>query len=120
MKYIRTKYEILSNSRPVIEDEDCVLTDQRGWIKKRSVVKQADNIEELFDAFVWQEMVFAKIENNCLIELSYEGLEIPIDAEMIKEGIYGGIWTEIGLIYQARMKGVLPNGEIDWEPLCLI
>jgi hypothetical protein len=31
--------------------------------------------------------------------------------------IYGAIWTDKGLIYVAKMKGILPNGEIDWELL---
>lgn len=31
--------------------------------------------------------------------------------------VYGAIWTDKGLIYKARMKGILPNGEIDWELL---
>lgn len=30
---------------------------------------------------------------------------------------YGAIWTDKGLIYKAKMKGVLPNGEIDWALL---
>lgn len=52
MNYIRTKKEILSNSRQTIEDIDWVLTDQRGWIKKCNVVKQADTIPELCDEFI--------------------------------------------------------------------
>ena len=125
MKYIRTidgiyKNEGVIQSNSIYDEPSILVCGGHRGVNIRNIIKQADNIEELFDGIVWQEMVFVKIENNCLIEPSDEGLETPIDAEMIKEGIYGGIWTEKGLIYQAKMKGILPNGEIDWELLCLI
>lgn len=31
--------------------------------------------------------------------------------------IKGAIWTDKGLIYVAKMNGILPSGEIDWELL---
>ena len=50
--------------------------------------------------------------NNCLIEDSFEELREPITDEMIKEGIYGAIWTSKGLIYVAKMN--------DKGELCLL
>ena len=96
MNYIRTKYEILSNSRPVIEDEDCVLTDQRGWIKKHSVVKQSDNIKELCDEYVWDK-------DLCIIDFDKRTLSIKGDSECYEfdldwclknHPIYGAIWIK--------------------------
>lgn len=127
MKYIRTKDKIFDTTaldkyisvepRFIIVENQLIVLDLRNKnaIKNHGeVVKQADTIEELCDAFVWQGIVFeGKIKNNCLIEPSYEELETPIDTEMIKEGIYGAIWTDKGLIFVARMNN---KGELElWD-----
>ena len=70
------------------------------------ILKQVDTIEELFDEFVYELKSGGKFIDEKLVN--------KFD---IYEQIYGAIWTDKGLIYKARMKGILPNGEIDWELL---
>ena len=101
-RYIRTKDEILSNSRPNIEDIDSVLTDQRGWIKKCNVIKQSDTIEELCDGFV--------IDFKNGSHTFYQDFE---DTKLLYNGnqdLFGAIWTSKGLIYVAKMND---KGELE-------
>ncbi len=80
--------------------------------------EQADTIEELVDKYSisYDGGNYFDILDDCPIKTNIEtgfyksiGKENPI--------VYGGILTNKGLIYVARLKGVLPNGEIDWELL---
>lgn len=87
---------------------------------------QADTVEELCDEFrgVWknyyesekkdahEEYHYDKEKNvfyNDFEELTHEEAVEKFDM------FYGAIWTDEGLIYKVKLKGVLPNGEIDWE-----
>ena len=122
MKYIRTKDGQIVNRfefncfkshgttgryivRRLEDDNDLEL-----WLKynRTSIVKQANTIEELCDEFVVVR------ENGksmtALLDLAKEYAKCGIKT-------YGAIWTDKGLIYVAKMEGVLPNGEIDWELL---
>lgn len=84
------------------------------WYLK-DIVKQADTIEELCDGYVVESddgwygfkiINFAKQDYH--IRERYQEQNIIL---------YGFIKTDKGLIYVAKMKGILPNGEIDWELL---
>lgn len=68
------------------------------------IINQADTIEELCDECV--------CDKKCVGFIDARGFEL-----YKKFDVYGAIWTDKGLIYKSRMKGVLPNGEIDWELL---
>ena len=100
MKYIRTKDEVLSCSRNG-EDFETILTDQKGWIRKENIFKQADTIEELCDEFVY----FI----NGMPFVTHKG-EIHYVAKGIPVVIYGAIWTDKGLIYVAKMND---KGELE-------
>jgi len=112
MKYIRTKdgiYEVDCEKYDFIGKEFKKAT----WGKSELVIKQADTIEELFDWLVYRPNGKIKylIENIKQQDQCY-------DYEILDfENWYGAIETDKGLIYKAKMKGVLPNGEIDWELL---
>lgn len=90
-----------------------------GMPYKNYDVKVADTVEELCDEFV---------SNNKLLEPKYiytnesliESWRNRFEDEVVVKGnkdIKGGVWTDEGLIYKAKMKGISPNGEIDWELL---
>ena len=132
MKYIRTKdgiYEILEKHKLPIGGEIYYITN---CINKNfysyEVIKQADSIEELFDEFrgIWINY-YESEKKDAHEEYHYDkGKNVfyaDFDELTPKEAIekfdifYGAIWTDEGLIYRARMKGVLPNGKIDWELL---
>lgn len=109
MNYIRTKDEIIK-----IEYEweyaSCggitVYNENENlYIADDDIIKTADTVEELFDAFV---------SNNHIVPLK---VIVEYGHHSNYENTYGAIWTDEGLIYKAKMKGVLSNGEIDWELL---
>lgn len=127
MQYIRTKtgvYEVLRKS----ETNKSYITAKSGFvIHKDNVIKQADNLEELFDEFVYKKEKISIDINKKEPYLSYALIEIDdstpfytrrlVRLEELTEPVFGAIWTDKGLIFKAKMKGVLPNGEIDWELL---
>lgn len=126
MKYVRTKDKkgkqyIISDRDYIFQIKDNKVIFARGY--EEELLGQADTIEELFDEFVsitenlTPEILVPKYistkdtltnawKNRFEDELCYENVVI-----------FGAIWTDKGLIYVAKMKGVLPNGEIDWELL---
>lgn len=124
MKYIRTKDGRITT----LKDE---LMDNPGlWILggKENILEIVDTVEDLFDEFrgIWinyyesekkdahEEYHYDKEKNvfyNDFEELTHKEAIEKFDA------FYGAIWTNKGLIYKAKMKGILPNGEIDWELL---
>lgn len=117
MKYIRTKDGYIFNQ----EDTDFES------IKPEYIIKQADTIEELCDEFDWKwnkkEFPYSTARQHDRYN-GYGDLKRAIRGEenygkYLNQDyeIYGAIWTDKGLIYVAKMKGVLPNGEIDWELL---
>ena len=142
MKYIRTKdkiidltskqvssYEIVDDKKAINEygedsgfimvyyyDEDIgehLEHDGKGgrsmdnWYLK-DIIKQADTIEELCDEFVAYHKT---------LKLTYVIRKMPFVEQDENFNIYGAIWTEWGLKYVAKMKGILPNGEREWELL---
>ncbi len=87
-----------------------------GMPYKNYDVKIADIIEELFDDFVcvgsaeYQKYIKHSLKEALQKQRWLERNGYTCD-------IYGAIWTDGGLIYKAKMKGVSPSGEIDWELL---
>lgn len=108
MKYIRTKDDIYKVI--LVSPLDFVRIDKRDGtypdVFEKDILKQSDTIEELFDEFVFDNLVWDKLED----------VKFCIEKEHYTK-IRGAIWTDKGLIYKAKVKGVLPNGEIDWELL---
>ena len=100
MKYIRTKDNIIDNI--ILNLCDGVLSPQTlGY----EVIKQADNLEELFSAIVLKgvDIIFLNKEHTQYhFEGSDEWFDI-IDTEL-RMGIYGAIWTDKGLIYVAKLN----------------
>jgi hypothetical protein len=86
MKYIRTKYGIISSLKTV---------------RTSDIVRKADTIEELCDEFICDKFV-----HNNLKEL----LEFGELGKFIGGTIYGAIWTDKGLIYVAKMND---KGELE-------
>lgn len=120
MKYIRTTYGRIGYLRrePDNEAADYEMLTSTGFVTYRSkdeVAKIADNIEELCD-----ELIFDNFYHSCMTPSAMHTKENQeIIKGYLKQNIicYGAIWTDKGLIYVAKMKGVLPNSEIDWELL---
>lgn len=119
MKYIRTEDGRIINKNKTIcyaFREDYISPNWNDDIEKylqTKIVAEADTIEELCDWLVYRPngkikylIENIKQQNQCYY---YEILDF--------ENWYGAIDTNKGLIYKAKMKGVLPNGEIDWELL---
>lgn len=115
MKYIRTK------DGRIIDDYYYHQNDKEyHWFTEEDILKQADTIEELCDVIVYDHEFyhFSRISKKVLvIDTFEEEFEFEITPTQIKEGIYGAFWTDKGLIYKAKMKGVSSKGEIDWELL---
>ena len=131
MKYIRTKdghrfiriddklYD-LENMPNGVWFDGTNIKDSDDWdsanIYTNCFDSQTNIIEELFDDFV----IIGSDEYQKYIKHSLkEALQKKEWLERLGYtcNIYGSIWTNNGLIYKAKMKGVLPNGEIDWELL---
>lgn len=112
-KYIRTKdgvYEIERYYEP--RDYYWVKQDCEQPIGSDEIIKQADTIEELCDEFVLKAIFDgnAEYQNNkklYLLKLS----KIAYDSERkYLTKIYGATWTDIGLIYVAKMN---EEGELE-------
>lgn len=117
MKYIRTKNDI-----SIIET---TLTDNKELFDyllqfsnyKDNLIKVSDNIEELFECVVYDCLPRPHQSPYHKHEIGdVESLEWNKKPERF-ENIYGAIYTDKGIIYKAKMKGVSPNGEIEWELL---
>ena len=110
-----------------VQNGDCTTITQENFTSD-DIIKQSDTIEELFDEFrgIWinyyesekkdahEEYHYDK-EKNVFYD-DFEELTPKATIEKF-DIFYGSLWTDKGLIYKAKMKGVLPNGEIDWELL---
>jgi hypothetical protein len=115
MKYIRTKDEICE------VDETTILTsmppcykvikptDKYYAINEQQVIKSADTIKELCDAFVIdkKEPFIGKLED--LPTLKYL-VKLHNKNQKNKWNLYGAIWTNKGLIYVAKMN---EKGELE-------
>ena len=89
MKFIRTKDGIYE-----------VVKEAGEWVKKKGVIKQADNIEELCDEFVI-------IGSNGKPQV-YGPFDLKVWTT--DNVLYGAIWIDKGLIYVAKMND---KGELE-------
>lgn len=112
MKYIRTKDKIYELSKIVISIPP--------MNTKREEIKSAATIEELCDELVLKDLDTGMcfVMSAVHIQDIKDNWKNLMDNNYLKNHtIYGAIWTDKGLIYKAEVKGVLPNGEIDWKLL---
>lgn len=126
MKYIRTKdnyggEEMIFDTAELIKTKSELMpynTDDGEGIMAEDIIKQADTIEELCDEFVGISKINHKAYTGKLDGAYwFKQSNGWLDRVDNYEKIYGAIYTDKGLIYKAELKGVLPNGEIDWELL---
>ena len=109
MKYIRTKDGNIYETKDLIKCEDNRYP--KGWFTKSGVpliaIKESDNIEDLFDEFVW---VTPEGEHHIKPKTG-DGLWYLCCDYKKGHQIYGAIWTDKGLIYIAKLT------EEGWELL---
>ena len=124
MKYIRTKDRVFK-----AREEFC-----KGYYDKfgnpvffEDVIKQSDTIEELMDGFWWEDDFYKApiFISNYQFVLDRVQNWVESDkklstTEFARINIYASIYAKgKGWLHVAKMKGILPNGEIDWE-LCYV
>ena len=81
------------------------------------IAKQADTIEELCDWFIVEGDDNEITYHKTLSSAETDGKDYILESNETYT-IYGCVSVKgKGLFYRAKMKGVLPNGEIDWELL---
>ena len=73
------------------------------FVRKTTVIKQAETIAELVDEFVCVD----NLDNHTSVGTCY-----PKTFHMLRKGyqVYGAIWTDKGLIYVAKMN---EKGELE-------
>ena len=72
--------------------------------------KESDNLEKLFDEYVWDEAVVSFIDKN-KFTYKHDDYIFDLNETIIKEGFYGAIWVKKkGLIYVAKL-----NEDEEWE-----
>ena len=120
MRYIRTKYgrifEVLEEDKQFYYIGYPNEVGLALWGKlAKDVIKEADNIEELCDEFVYEiltgedeEPMYRDI-HNARIDIKTQ-LKIYEDDMAGVRAIYGAIWTDKGLIYVAKMN---KKGELE-------
>ncbi len=115
MKYIRTKDGVYEVEKPsedndfLVENDVYVLTTVGYLPYKKDIIAQADTIEELCDEFVWDKDIIRFGPDKKHFSYANDDFLFELDNYIIKEGVYGAIWTDKGLIYVAKLneKGVL-------------
>ena len=126
MKHIRTKdgkigkitHEDNKNYRAKI-GRKCPL------INKENVINKADTIGELCDEYVCVNedetpFLLSVYEETNGEKYAYRfgfPKEHSLNDYLKEYNIFGAIWTDKGLQFVAQMKGILPDGSIDWELL---
>ena len=111
--YIRTDFHIYEiKSEEIIQGEKYYNIEIRGGLNKLKAEfgKQSENLEELCDEFVIEYRDGSKIisihDNTDDFLREHKG---EIESGCIKN-VYGGIWTDKGLIYVAKMND---KGELE-------
>lgn len=115
--FVRTKDKIIKvDETGYIKEIDvcgkkCLFLFNKNYLYGREVVKQADNLNELFDEFIHDNRII-RFESRSKKYFYYLGddFDFDVDKKMIEEGIYGAIWTSKGLIYVAKMN---EKGELE-------
>lgn len=109
MKYVRTKDDKVYRVSDNLSEESIRLA--MGDL----CLKVGNTLEEVCDKFVLAGIGIIFI-NKEYTQYRFEGDDewFDITETELKRGIYGAIWTAKGLIYVEIMKGILPNGEVEW------
>lgn len=111
MKYIRTKndtiYQVYDKVFEYKEDKRYQLADSRFEISLNDVVKEADNIEELCDGFIFKDTKANEL--HCVFKGKADGMSI-LGAALFTETLRFFIETDKGLIYVAKMND---KGELE-------
>lgn len=126
MKYLRTEDGRIKNRNKLICHafrEDYFSSNWNDDIEKylqTKIVAEADTVEELCDFLIVKEKGQPHPFNPMGKFLGVLALSESWH-KLIKEGriewVKCAIWTDKGITYVAKMKSILPNGEIDWELL---
>lgn len=113
MKYIRTDDGIKKVFKKLKNELYLVKVSQFKYYHYYPDCKVADTIKELLDCYVLESKIDDDFDVLSKSEMERYFRFMPKDYNC-----YGAILVKgKGLIYVAKMKGVLPNGEIDWELL---
>ena len=80
------------------------------------IITQADTIEELSDYWDFYSSIYNKYQIKEIWLYTITQIKNMLEEKYIRD-VKLAIRTDKGLIYVAKMKGILPNGEIDWELL---
>ena len=128
MKYIRTKDRIIEIPNGNKDEKGYYTYDSNNfiapkkYIDKKDIIKKADIIEEVFDDIVINEKNGrGHLIANCLREQreyrkEFNRQDIPLDKEglyihnRLGNPVYGGIWTDKGFKYVAKMNS---DGEFE-------
>lgn len=132
-RYIRTydnifdlqsyRYFIIGKCEDNLRKPIALNVEDRFSINTRSIIKQADTIEELCDERVlshyFKETDYTdyKVLPKSQWDIMAQSVSLRLKEKITDINYLGAIWTDKGLIYVTKMKGILPNGEIDWELL---
>ena len=118
MKYIRTKDGIIEyNPNEIVSNNGVHIFISDDWNKsdytyyEKDIVAQADTIEKLIDEFI--EYNREKNKGFYIREYELEEVKNVIRKEpsvLERTDIFGAIWTDIGLIYVAKMN---EKGELE-------
>lgn len=106
MKYIRTKDGVYKKSLVSICELDGIEYASDDEMCYAEIIKQADTIEELCDEFVMNNELYVDCDTKYWRLIAYPGENVVYHYgnDDIKNGIYGAIWTDKGLIYVAKMN----------------
>lgn len=124
-KYIRTELGIYEIDFSRNETDICYFT-TKGWVYKEDIIKESDNLEDLFDEFIahWKKDdkefgtngTYWKDNNEKPRYFQYNNLDVICSeisyfaSSLDRLDIYGALWTDKGLIYVAKM-----NKDGEWE-----
>lgn len=103
MRYIKTK---LNGIYEVEKITDYGAISKNRWIiLHENILNSADTIEELCDKFILSRIDII-ILNKEHTKYRFEGSDewFDITETELKRGIYGAVWTDIGLLYAAKMN----------------
>lgn len=129
MKYAKLKKGIISNLEDLWKDMNgnyCFGLGYKPVIYKEDIIKESDNLEDLFDEFIahWKKDdkefgtngTYWKDNNEKPRYFQYNNLDVICSeisyfaSSLDRLDIYGALWTDKGLIYVAKM-----NKDGEWE-----
>ena len=101
VNYVRTKDEIVDISNYIDKDSYYQDTKTPDYIGKEKIIKEADNIEELCDAFIVMSGYSSRHYTFKTLRNAIKHSKLfPFEVMCI----YGAIWTDKGLTYVTKMN----------------